>query len=73
MQSPSIEKRERSMSADPEEILRDILRQREGQDAADLQDIMRTLRARCGRFTQTEAVLHMMDALIIEARERRGW
>ena len=61
------------MSTDPEEVLRDILRHREDQDNLDLQDIMKTLRARCGRFTESEAILHMMDALIIESRERRGW
>jgi len=71
--NPSIKKTEMTMSTDPEEVLRDILRHREDRDTVDLQDIMKTLRARCGEFTQTEAILHMMDALIIESRERRGW
>ena len=62
-----------TISTDPEEILRDILKHREDQDEVDLQDVMRTLRVRCGKFTQTEALLHMMEALMIESSERRGW
>ena len=61
------------MATDPEDVLRDILRDMKGQDKIDLQDIMKALRIRCGKFTQTEAILHMMDALVIESRERRGW
>jgi hypothetical protein len=62
-----------TISTDPEEILRDILKHREDRDGVDLQGVMRILRMRCGGFTQTEAILHMMDALMIESSERRGW
>ena len=56
-----------------EQVLREILAKAEDLEHLDLQTVMQALRARCGRFTETEALLHMMEALIFEATKRRGW
>jgi hypothetical protein len=56
-----------------EQVLREILAKAEDLEHLDLQTVMKALRARCGRFTATEALLHMMEALIFEATRRRGW
>jgi hypothetical protein len=54
-------------------ILKEILENNKGSGKMSLKDVMKQLRVRCGGFTETEAILHMMEALIIESTERRGW
>ena len=44
-----------------------------GDERLILQEAMKKVRMRCGRFSETEAILHMMEALIVESTERRGW
>ena len=56
-----------------EQILYEIIDESQSKDMVDLKSIMKQLRKRCAGFSETEAILHMMDALIIEAKERRGW
>ena len=59
--------------ANEEIILKEILEENKGGVTMTLRDIMKQLRTRCGKFSETEAILHMMEALIIESKERRGW
>ena len=58
---------------DEEKVLLEILKEHEGEDTLTLREIMKQLRIRTNRFTEAEAILHMMDALVIESTERRGW
>ena len=58
---------------DEEKILKEILEENQGKRNLTLKDIMKQLRIKCGRFSETEAILHMMEALIVESTERRGW
>ncbi|MBN1850771.1 MAG: glycosyltransferase family 4 protein [Deltaproteobacteria bacterium] len=58
---------------DPEKFLYDILHSQTGQGPITLRDMMKKLRDHCGEFSRTEAILHMMEALVIESTERRGW
>jgi glycosyltransferase involved in cell wall biosynthesis len=63
----------RSQMPDPETILLDLLHNPKQEDPPTLRDMMKHLRVRYGKFSKTEAILHMMEALIIETTERRGW
>ena len=56
-----------------EKILLEILNESSSDEKLSLREIMKQLRSRTGSFTETEAILHMMEALIIESTERRGW
>ena len=56
-----------------EKKLIEVLKENEGKGELTLREIMKQLRHRCGGFTDTEAILHMMEALVIETMERRGW
>jgi len=57
-----------------EEILIEALTETSpGNTRATLQEAMKKVRRRFGRFSETEAILHMMDSLIVESREKRGW
>ena len=59
-----------------EAIMRELLNQASsgpGDERLILQQAMRKLRLRNGQFSEAEAILHMMDALIVESEERRGW
>jgi predicted RNA-binding protein len=62
-----------NMSFNGEQILREIINETKEGEKLNLRDIMKLLRARCGGFSETEAILHMMEALIVESTERRGW
>lgn len=61
------------MTFNEEQILWEIVSEQKGEQKLNLKHIMKLLRARCGRFSEVEAILHMMEALIVEATERRGW
>lgn len=56
-----------------EQTLFDIFNNPAQENALTLRDIIKQLRIQCGGFSKTEAILHMMEALIIESTERRGW
>ncbi|MBW2319346.1 MAG: hypothetical protein JRF31_00515 [Deltaproteobacteria bacterium] len=56
-----------------EEILLKIFQDSEGKRKLTLRDVMKQLRAKSGKFSETEAILHMMEALIVESTKRRGW
>ena len=56
-----------------EKILLEILNESSSDEKLSLREILKRLRSRAGSFTETEAILHMMEALIIESTERRGW
>lgn len=61
------------MSYTEEKVLFSILDDNSGESPIVLMDVIRELRKRCGGFTEVEAVVHMMDALVAEATDRRGW
>lgn len=61
------------MSVNGEQILREIINETKGNEKLNLRDVMKLLRVRRGEFSEAEAILHMMDALIVESTERRGW
>lgn len=56
-----------------EKILLEILNEDHGEGKLTLKEIMKQLRIKSGKFSDTEAILHMMEALIVESTERRGW
>jgi hypothetical protein len=58
---------------DPETILKDLINNPKREAPLTLRDMMKHLRVQYGGFSKTEAILHMMEALIIETTERRGW
>ena len=61
------------MYSKEEQILLNILKENDGKGKLTLKEIMRQLRVGVGKFSETEAILHMMEALIIESTERKGW
>lgn len=61
------------MIKDEETILKEILVENKDMGKLTLKDVMKQLRTKIGKFSETEAILHMMEALIIESTERRGW
>ena len=56
-----------------EKKLIEVLNENEDNENLTLREIMKQLRHKCGGFSDTEAILHMMEALVIESTERRGW
>jgi len=56
-----------------EQLLLNIIDEEEWKKTSDLQYVIKGLRRQCGKFSETEALLHMMDALIAETAERKGW
>jgi len=56
-----------------EKILLEILNESSSDKKLNLREIMKQLRSRTGSFSETEAILHMMEALIVESTERKGW
>jgi hypothetical protein len=58
---------------DPEQLLCEVLRKNKGAQPVPIDQMIRLLRAKCGIFTDTEALLHMLDALMKEKVEGKGW
>jgi len=58
---------------DEEKMLLEILNDNSSGGKLTLKEIMKQLRIKSGKFSDTEAILHMMDALVVESTERRGW
>ena len=56
-----------------EKKLIEVLNENEDRGDLTLRKIMKQLRHKCGGFSDSEAILHMMEALVIETIERRGW
>ena len=65
--------KERDMPSNEEQHLLEILNEKMDEGKLDLREVMKRLRSRSGGFSETEAILHMMEALIIESTKRRGW
>ena len=61
------------MLSKEEQIFLEILEDNNGKGKLTLREVMKQLRIRSGMFSETEAILHMMEALIVESTERRGW
>lgn len=61
------------MPSNEEQVLIEILSEKMDEGKLELREVMKQLRVRSGRFSETEAILHMMEALIVESTERRGW
>lgn len=61
------------MDCPAEQILFDLIAKPESEANQSLKQIIKILRARSGGFTEVEAILHMMDAIVVEATEGRGW
>ena len=61
------------MNSPAEQILFDLVADSESRPDQSLKQIIRILRARNGGFSDVEAILHMMDAIVVEATEGRGW
>lgn len=61
------------MNTFEEQILLKIISQEEREKTTNLQHVIRRLRKQSGKFTEAEALLHMMDALIAEATGAKGW
>jgi hypothetical protein len=56
-----------------EKILLEILNENSSNEKLSLREVMKQLRSRTESFSETEAILHLMEALIFESTERRGW
>jgi hypothetical protein len=63
----------KKMNVLEEQAVREIINDKKSKENLNLRDIMKELRAKCGGFSEAEAILHMMEALVIEATKRRGW
>ena len=61
------------MDCSAEQILFDLTAKPEGESNQSLKQIIKILRTRCGGFSEVEALLHMMDAIVVEATEGKGW
>ncbi len=61
------------MQCSAEQILFDLISNPESESDHNLKQIIKILRARYGAFSEVEALLHMMDAIVVEAKEGRGW
>lgn len=61
------------MDCPAEQILFDLIANPQGESRQSLKQIIKILRARYGAFSDMEALLHMMDAIVVEATEGRGW
>lgn len=62
-----------AIMTDHEKMLFEFLNSPQHEGPITLRDMMKQLRIQCGEFSKTEAILHMMEALIIESTKRRGW
>jgi hypothetical protein len=61
------------MISEDDGILYEILKKNTRKETIDLRHVMKELRVKYGKFSETEAILHMMEALVVESNERRGW
>ncbi len=61
------------MTSPAEQILFDLITNLEGKPNQNLKQMIKLLRVRNGGFSDVEAILHMMDAIVVEATEGKGW